>query len=295
MGALGAAAVTASGRERPAETAPATGADRATGASQHSIDPIFGLPAATPNPCGGDADESCFEEFPRSTRPSHEVEGLIDLPEPVGAAAEHGLSAETTENVNAAVADGEVDDSELDSPNQEVHGIDLTVLEIATALAGTRGFFFDPAGIHVEPGDVLLFSAETPDHAIAAYHERHGRQNRVPDGVGPISSPLVPVGGSWRYRFEEPGVYDCYCPPHQTFGMVMRVVVHEDGPVPEPSIEDTGRPPIAENFFPVVFGGLDPNLPSSAEALASPALAPEQVIDDGQVGWDRVVEAHRTD
>jgi hypothetical protein len=176
---------------------------------------------------------------------------------------------------------------------------------------------------------VVLFGAEAPDHAVAAYHERHGRQNRVPDGIGPIASPLVPVGGYWLYHFPVEGVYDLYCPPHQTFGMAMRVVVYggddaengDDGMddagtdgnggdgsdgdsdgsdgdshgagIPAPSIEQTGRPPQAENAIAGILGGLDPNLPSSIEVLESDALEPATVVESGRVSWETVVAEHR--
>jgi plastocyanin len=268
-----------------------------------AIDSLFGLPSGGPNPCGGDASTDCFGEFRSAIRPTAEVEMQIDLPGlAVGAATQGLLSEETTESINDEVADGSVDPSNLHNPNAQLsvplpsgETAPVTVEEIARMVAGARGFFFDPAGFVVEPGDVVLFSAESPDHAVAAYHERHGRQNRVPDGVGPIASPQIPVGGYWLYRFEKPGVYNGYCPPHQFFGMVFCVVVYDgSGPVPEPSIEQTGRPPVAETFFPDVFGGLDPNIPSSLEALQTDALDPENIVENGPISWDEVVASHRS-
>lgn len=307
MQALGAGAVgtllasntaTAAGDARPAAQSQGNGNGSGNGGS---IDPIFGLPMATPNPCGGDAGEDCFEEFPASRRPDHEVEMHIDLPGFVFAlVGQGGLSVTTTNSINDAIADGEVDSGELHKPNQAItvqtpNGEAMaTILQIARMLLDTHAFHFEPAGIQVEPGDVILFSAETPDHAVAAFHERHGRQNRVPDGVGPIASPLVPVGGSWRYRFEQPGVYDLYCPPHGVFGMVMRVVVHEDGPVPSLSVEQTGRPPEEENLLGEILGGFDPMIPSEAAALESDVLDPENVVENGPIEWEAVVEEYRS-
>lgn len=264
------------------------------------MDPLFGVPFATPNPCGGDASTDCFDEFHPQSRPSHEVELHIDIPGVLFAlAGQGGLSDETTASLNEAVADGEFEPDDLHNPNSNVTvptpggDVTLSVTEIAQLLVDTTGFHFDPAGIHVEPGDVVLFSAETPDHAVSAYHERHGRQNRVPDDVGPFSSPLIPVGGGWLFEFDEPGVYDCYCPPHEPFGMILRVVVHDDGSVPSPSIEQTGRPPEDENLLSFALAGLDPNVPSAAEALETEALEPETIVDDGRVSWHHVVEEHR--
>ncbi|MFB6161325.1 MAG: hypothetical protein ABEJ61_09150 [Haloferacaceae archaeon] len=212
------------------------------------------------------------------------------------------LSPTAIEQVNSAAEDGDVSE---DLPDETV---DLgppfgeqSLTDVAEALVATAGFHFDPAGLHVLPGDVVLWDAESPDHAVAAYHERHGRQNRVPDGVGPIASPLIPAEGYWLYQFGAEGVYDLVCPTHQLFGMVMRVVVYDDEDGGEvPSVTDYPvespelRPPAARNAMSMVLGGLDPNLPSSKAALETDALEPRNVVENGPIGWDEVVADHRS-
>ena len=217
------------------------------------------------------------------------IEGLV-----FGLAEAGVLTSAQIEALNTAVADGSLagDDSLLNFA-VEFDERPVPARVIAEALLATHGFHFGPAGVHVRPGDTVLFSAESPDHAVTVYHEGHGRQNRVPDGVGPISSPLVPVGGYWLFRFETTGVYDVYCPPHDPFGMNMRVVVSEGDTVPPLDVEQTGRPPTAENALPSILGGLDPNVPSSAEVLASDALDPAEIVAEGTVPWHRVVDEHR--
>lgn len=265
------------------------------------IDPLFGWASGGPNPCMGDAPADCVEEAHPSITVDREVEVRIDLPGLAFAAGSQGvLSEETTQSINEAVRDGTVDRSVLRKPDEsvEIQGPDgptsATVEEIAESLVSGIGFYFEPAGIHLTPGETVLFSAETPDHAVAAFHERHGRQNRVPDGVGPFASPLIPVGGYWLQRFRRPGVYDYYCPPHQVFGMVGTIVVAgESADAPSRSVEDTGRPPTTENLLSEIIGGLDPNLPSSMEALETDALSPENVKAEGWVSWQDVVDEHR--
>jgi plastocyanin len=266
-----------------------------TAGVKNFVDPVFGMAALGPNPCR-DGDGDCLQAFPQQIRPAAEVDMHIGIPGVLfGVASAGGLSEETTAAVNAAVADGSLEGDSLPSGSVQVGGDEVSVAAITGALLDTVGFHYDPAGLRVEPGDLVLFNAETPDHGVAAYHEGHGRQNRVPDGVGPMTSPMIPVGGFWIAQFEEAGVYDLYCPPHQVFGMVMRVVVWDgSGDVPELSVENTGRPPGHENFLPEILAGLDPNLPSSAEALATDALAPENIAAEGTVSWDAVVDEHRT-
>lgn len=304
---LGAGGVTAAGEDHAngGEGGSETSGESATpDRSSNAIDPVFGLASAGPNPCGGDVPADCLAEFRRPVRPSHEVEMLVGIPESlllIGQVGPPPALSSHLANVNAAVADGTVEPGELDAPDAEVtveppagESLTLTIREVAETLARTHGFHYGPTGLHVAPGDVVVFSAETPDHGVSAYHERHGRQNRVPEGAEPLSAPIVPVGGYWLYRFDESGVYDLYCPPHQTFGMVMRVVVHDgSGEVPSLDVENTGRPPEDENAIPSILGGLDPNLPSSREVLESDALAPERIVDEGSVPAAAVIAEHR--
>lgn len=86
-------------------------------------------------------------------------------------------------------------------------------------------FHFHDAGLAVDPGDIVKFDFVWPEHMVAAYHERMGRQRRVPEGVPSFASPVMSKGDFWLYRFDEPGVYDVFCPPHEEYGMAMRIVV----------------------------------------------------------------------
>jgi len=88
-------------------------------------------------------------------------------------------------------------------------------------------FYFEPVGLFIEPGDTVSFIAQSPHHTVTAYHPLHGKPQRVPEGVEPFSSPMVPIGSSWEYTFDVPGVYDVWCGPHESYGMVMRIVVGE--------------------------------------------------------------------
>jgi len=103
-------------------------------------------------------------------------------------------------------------------------------------------FYFEPTGRFVEAGDVVRFNLATPDHTVTAYHPRLGRQRRVPEGIPPFSSPVLGTDAFWLYRFDEPGVYDVLCAPHEIFGMVMRIVVGEPTAEfgPEGTVETEG-------------------------------------------------------
>ncbi|WP_049928618.1 cupredoxin domain-containing protein [Halopiger goleimassiliensis] len=102
-------------------------------------------------------------------------------------------------------------------------------------------FFFEPTGLAVEPGATIQFTLASPHHSVTAFHPAFGTVQRVPDGVPPFSSPVLPVNAYWLYTFERSGVYDLHCGPHELFGHVFRLVVGEAAgpgaePLPEPEL-----------------------------------------------------------
>lgn len=138
---------------------------------------------------------------------------------------------------------------------------------------GFPDFIFDPVGVHVQPGDAIEFLTVNELHTVTAYHPRfHGVQQRVPDGVPGFSSPPLVDGDTWYYVFDETGVYDLQCLPHEFLGMTMRVVVSEGDDAPEapplPAPGEAGPSPIA------------------ATVLGAPELEPATIVEEGTVAWE---------
>lgn len=164
----------------------------------------------------------------------------------------------------------------LDAEVLEVLAPDHTV-ELRIAPAEVRpadsepplDFFFEPSGVHVQPGEIVSFEFVSPEHSVTAYHPAQGRQRRVPEGVAPFSSPVLPVDGKWLYAFPEEGVYDVFCAPHEGLGMAMRAVVGDE---PDPD-------------FGEVTEELRAPLPASEAVLAAPELDPENVVESGTISW----------
>lgn len=164
----------------------------------------------------------------------------------------------------------------LGAAAQQVHEVDLLIGEVEGR--PIPEFFFEPAGLFINPGDTVRFLAKTPHHTVTAYHELQGKAQRVPDGVEPFSSPMVPIGGSWEYTFTIPGVYDVFCGPHEQYGMVMRIVVGEaTGP---------GALPV-EDFSPLGAMG------AAGTVLNDPALDPLRIVQVGSVSWAEISEASK--
>lgn len=145
-------------------------------------------------------------------------------------------------------------------------------------------FHFAPTGLFVEPGETVAFRFTSPDHSVVGYHPFIGRQQRIPDrdvDPGLVSSPLLGSDAYWLFTFDEPGVYDLFCPPHEVFGMVTRLVVGEatgpgTGEVPDPCM------PGGEG------GGPRPPALTAALVLRDPALAPGNIVEEGTVEWSAV-------
>ena len=140
-------------------------------------------------------------------------------------------------------------------------------------------FYFEPVGLYIQPGDTVVFKALSPHHTVTAYHPRQGKAQRVPDGVEPFSSPVVPVGGEWRYTFTVPGVYDIWCAPHEMYGMAMRIVVgYAAGPGATPS----------RDFGPEGTFGV------AGQVLNHPLLDPGHIMARGSVSWSALPDEAKT-
>ena len=154
---------------------------------------------------------------------------------------------------------------------QTTHEVELVIAEVEGR--PIPHFYFEPTGLFIEPGDTISFVAVSPHHTVTAYHPMHVKPQRVPEGVEPFSSPVIPVGESWEYTFESPGIYDLWCGPHEMYGMAMRVVVGEASGPGAQAPDDLGPEG--------TFG-------AAGTVLSDPALDPERIIDAGSVSWQEV-------
>jgi len=97
--------------------------------------------------------------------------------------------------------------------------------------------YFDPVGLHVEPGTTVRFEIAAGTHSATAY------ESRIPAAASAFDSGVISSGG-FEFSFEEPGTYDYYCIPHKSVGMVGRIVVGSPGgpaeerPIPDGDVPD---------------------------------------------------------
>jgi plastocyanin len=102
----------------------------------------------------------------------------------------------------------------------------LEIIEMRSDDAGSE-VWFDPIGVHVDPGTTIRWIVRQNVHTTTAYHPRNGKHPlRIPERAQPWDSGyLVNPGDHFDVTLTVPGVYDYYCMPHEGAGMVGRIVV----------------------------------------------------------------------
>ena len=101
---------------------------------------------------------------------------------------------------------------------------------------------FSPAVVWAEEGATITWENRSGSHSATAYHPNNDRPLRVPTSGSSFNSGTMSEGDTHEHVFEEPGVYNYYCRPHEGLGMVGLVVVSAatPGPGTDP-IEDIER------------------------------------------------------
>lgn len=121
-------------------------------------------------------------------------------------------------------------------------GITATVGLAGTAVAEERPVvsmgnnYFDPIGLFVESGTTVRFEVQEGSHSATAYPDR------IPKAATAFDSGILSEG-SFEHTLETPGTYDYYCTPHQSMGMVGRIVVQSSGGPAEESPSPDGAVP----------------------------------------------------
>ncbi|HKQ95134.1 MAG TPA: plastocyanin/azurin family copper-binding protein [Aestuariivirgaceae bacterium] len=112
--------------------------------------------------------------------------------------------------------------------------------------------WFDPIGLHIEPGRTIRWINRDPgnSHTTTAYHPNNdGHPLRIPKDAASWNSDYLLPDESFSVRFEQVGVYDYFCRPHEHAGMVGRIVVGDPADVER---SDEGLPKAVVGAFPAV-------------------------------------------
>lgn len=108
--------------------------------------------------------------------------------------------------------------------------------EVLMVTSDDGEYYFDPIGLHVQPGDTIQWTIESGSHNTVSYDER------IPESAETWNTEII-SDGSHELVAETEGTYDYYCMPHQTLGMIGRFVVGEPSGPAEGSTPDHGDVP----------------------------------------------------
>ena len=120
---------------------------------------------------------------------------------------------------------------------------EVEVKMLNTAADGQRGF--EPALVHIHPGDSVHFVAADKGHSVESI------PGMLPNGAAPFSGR---ISEDLTVKFEKPGIYGYRCVPHYMMGMVGLVVVGD--PVNEASARSVAQPRDAKARFDQLFASL---------------------------------------
>jgi plastocyanin len=99
---------------------------------------------------------------------------------------------------------------------------------------------FAPHAVWIEPGGTVTWTNESGQHDAVAYHpDNDDKPRRMPEDAEPWGTDLLTEeGASASHTFETEGVYDYFCTPHESVGMVGTVIVGEPDPHEQPALEE---------------------------------------------------------
>lgn len=103
-------------------------------------------------------------------------------------------------------------------------------------IGGPRGeFVFVPDRLRIRPGETVTWIVQSGGHTVTAYHPTNhsAYQSRIPLGAEPWDSELLTEkGATFSWTFDTEGVYNYFCRPHESIGMVGAIIVGRalDGP-----------------------------------------------------------------
>lgn len=105
-----------------------------------------------------------------------------------------------------------------------------TVNIVMEGKVGGAHVWYNPYGLLIRRGQTVQWINKDPGnvHSATAYHpDIYARARRIPQKATAWDSGLLLPDESFTVTFEEEGVYDFYCLPHEHAGMVGRIIVEK--------------------------------------------------------------------
>lgn len=129
---------------------------------------------------------------------------------------------------------------EHDHNDEHEHTIGEPVDSIEVGmLTNGSGSHFLPHIVHIKKGGKVTWKLENGAHDTNAYHPDNNKPLRMPEDAEPWSTEIFSEEGrTFEKTFEKEGIYDYFCTPHESVGMIGRVVVGEPDLHNQPAMEE---------------------------------------------------------
>ncbi len=137
--------------------------------------------------------------------------------------------------------DNHHDDDQDEHGHNHDEGMPEEPSQTAEVLLETAGqqYHYKPHIVWIEPGGTVTWRLESGSHDAVAYHPNNDKPLRMPEAADPWQTELLTeAGATGEHTFETEGVYNYYCTPHESLGMVGTVIVGEPDPHEQPALED---------------------------------------------------------
>ena len=109
------------------------------------------------------------------------------------------------------------------------------VVEVTINSVYIRGqWFFEPAGLYIEPGTTVRWVPNKWGATVTAFHPSNANHElRIPENAEPFDSGLIGEDSirynRFEWTFDVEGTYDYFSLHHEPLGMVGRIVVGRPG------------------------------------------------------------------
>lgn len=158
------------------------------------------------------------------------VAGCVSAPSAEDTETEGGHGQETEEGTQEehGNSSGNGHGGELDSPAPHAD------VEMVTE---NDEHHFKPHTVWVEKGGTVTWTLTSGAHSTTAYHSDNDRPDRVPKGTEAWDSDVLSEKEStFEQTFDQEGVYDYFCHPHENVAMVGTVLVGNPNPENQPGL-----------------------------------------------------------
>lgn len=129
------------------------------------------------------------------------------------------------------------DESHAESHDAALEGPSASAT--VTMVTTDDGTHFEPHVVWVEQGGTVTWELESGSHTTTAYAADNDAPQRIPDDADAWDSGTISeAGGTFEHTFETTGVYDYFCVPHESTGMLGSVVVGEPDAQGQPGLQE---------------------------------------------------------